>query len=213
MRTTEERAGGQRVGGRQRTAATRERILTVAAELFRGHGIDAVGVDAIMRAAGLTHGGFYAHFASKEALVAEVLASSLAHSAGRWEWLSQTREPAEALRRIVHSYLDAAHVAAREQGCVLASLGPEMARREQMRPAITASIRRMLEAIRRTLPGRRRVRAVEALSGMVGAVVLARLCDDPDLAQEFLAAGRRVAGCTDPVVTRPICDTAQPGRA
>ena len=85
----------------QRKAETRERILEAAGALFRTHGIDAVGVDAIMHGAGLTHGGFYAHFASKEALVAEVSAASLARSAARWERLSQDSDRAAALAGIV----------------------------------------------------------------------------------------------------------------
>ena len=85
----------------ERKAETRERILAAAGALFRGHGIDAVGVDAIMHQAGLTHGGFYAHFASKEALVAEVSAAALARSAARWERISQEADPATALARIV----------------------------------------------------------------------------------------------------------------
>jgi TetR/AcrR family transcriptional repressor of nem operon len=178
----------------ERKAETRERILAAAGELFRGHGLDAVGVDAIMHKAGLTHGGFYAHFASKEALVAEVSAAALARSAARWEQISQEADPAMALRRIVESYLDPAYVAAIEHGCVLAALGPEVARRREARPAITASIRRMLDVLTRCQPGRER--ALETLSGMVGAVVLGRLCDDPQLASEFLAAARKAAGLT-----------------
>src|SRR6478736_399987 len=119
----------------ERKAETRDRILAAAGELFRGHGIDAVGVDAIMHEAGLTHGGFYAHFASKEALVAEVSAASLARGASRWERISQDNDPDTALARIVGSYLDPAHVAAAERGCVLTALGPEIARRPEARPA------------------------------------------------------------------------------
>src|SRR5277367_2466725 len=70
---------------------TRQRILDAASALFRTHGIDGVGVDAVMHQAGLTHGGFYLHFASKEALVAEVAAVSLARAAARWDQIS--REP------------------------------------------------------------------------------------------------------------------------
>ncbi|MEJ0015321.1 MAG: TetR/AcrR family transcriptional regulator [Acetobacteraceae bacterium] len=178
----------------ERKAETRERILASAGELFRSHGIDAVGLDAIMHHAGLTHGGFYAHFASKEALVAEVSAAALARAAVRWDRISQEAPPAEALARIVDGYLDPVHVAAAGSGCVLATLGPEVARRPDARPAITASIRRMVDALARCLPGRRRQRALEALSAMVGAVVLARLADDPVLAQEFLTAARKAAG-------------------
>jgi TetR/AcrR family transcriptional repressor of nem operon len=177
-----------------RKAETRERILTAAGELFRRQGIDAVGVDAIMHRAGMTHGGFYAHFTSKEALVAEVSAAALARSAARWEQLSNETDPLTALAGIVDSYLSPAHVAAAERGCVLTALGPEIARRSDARPAITASIRRMLEALANCLPGRRRQRALQILSAMVGAVVLARLCDDARLAGEFLMAARRAAG-------------------
>lgn len=181
-----------RIKGEQK-AETRERIIAAASHLFRAQGIDGVGVDAVMRAAGLTHGGFYAHFASKEALVAEVSAASLARSAARWERISEEEEPAQALATIVRNYLDPVHVTATEHGCVLATLGPEVARRSGARPAMTASIRRMLDVLAGFLP-RRRQQAAEALSAMVGAIVLARLCDDQQLAHEFLAAGRRVAG-------------------
>jgi TetR/AcrR family transcriptional regulator, transcriptional repressor for nem operon len=178
----------------ERKADTRDRILEAAGALFRSQGIDAVGVDAIMHQAGLTHGGFYSHFASKEALVAEVSAASLARSAARWEQISQDADGAAALARIVGAYLDPAHVAAAERGCVLTMLGPEMARRQASRGAITASIRRMVDALARCLPGRRRQRALVGLSSMVGAVVLARLSDDPRLAAEFLGAARKAAG-------------------
>ncbi len=178
----------------ERKAETRERILAAAGALFRSHGIDAVGVDAIMHQAGLTHGGFYAHFASKEALVAEVSAAALARSAARWERISQEADPATALGRIVDSYLDPAHVAAAEHGCVLATLGPEISRRQDARPGITASIRRMLDALAHCLPERSRHRALATLSAMVGEVVLARLCDDQRLADEFLGAARKATG-------------------
>jgi TetR/AcrR family transcriptional regulator, transcriptional repressor for nem operon len=178
----------------ERKAETHERILAVAGELFRGHGIDAVGVDAIMHQAGLTHGGFYAHFASKEALVAEMSAAALARSAARWERISQEADQATALTSIVESYLDPAHVAAAERGCVLATLGPEIARRHDARPALTASIRRMVDVLARCLPRRRRrQRALVTLSTLVGAVVLARLCDDSGLAEEFLVSARASA--------------------
>src|SRR3984885_5078325 len=168
----------------QRKAETRERILEAAGALFRPHGIDAVGVDAIMHQAGLTHGGFYAHFASKEALVAEVSAASLARSAARWERISQEHDGRTALAMIVEAYLDPVHIAASEQGCMLTTLGPEVARRIASRPAITDSIRRMADALARCLPGRGRRDALATLSAMVGAVVLARLSDDPELADE-----------------------------
>src|SRR3954447_25446538 len=84
---------------------TRRRILDAAAILFRRHGIDGVGVDAIMREAGLTHGGFYGHFASKEELAGEVFADTLARSAERWRSAAEREEGAATLRRIATTYL------------------------------------------------------------------------------------------------------------
>ena len=160
--------------------------------LFRQHGIDAVGVDAIMHAAGLTHGGFYGHFASKEALVAEVSAAALARSAAKWDQISRASAPAEALRRIVGPYLDPAHVAAMETACVLTTLGPEVARRPEARAGMAASVRAMLQALERCMPSAPPEHAKAALATMVGAVVLARLADDDATAAGLLDAAK---GC------------------
>lgn len=178
----------------ERKAETRERILTAALSLFRTHGVDAVGVDAIMHRAGLTHGGFYAYFASKEALVAEAATLALSRSADKWEQFASDADAQNALARIVEMYLDAAHAATTDRGCVLTTMGSDVARRPGARPAITASVRRMIEALTRCMPGRNRQRALRALTSMVGAVVLARLVDDPALADELLASSRRSAG-------------------
>jgi TetR/AcrR family transcriptional repressor of nem operon len=170
-----------------RKADSRQRIIDAAAGLFRQYGIDGVGVDAIMHAAGLTHGGFYGHFASKEALVAEVCNGALARSAARWDRISHG-EPAEALRQIVGPYLDRAHVRATESGCVLATLGPEAARRSEARTGMAEPVRVMLAALERCMPDVSQEQAKATLSAMVGAVVLARLADDPAMADGFLDA-------------------------
>ncbi|HUB16124.1 MAG TPA: TetR/AcrR family transcriptional regulator [Acetobacteraceae bacterium] len=184
-------------GTREQKAATRQHIVAAAGRLFRQHGIDAVGVDAIMHAAGLTHGGFYGHFASKEALVVEVAAASLARSAARWERISRENPPDAALAGIVGPYLDPAHVAEVERGCVLTTLGPEVARRPDARDEIAASVRVMADALGRCLPDGDKARALAALSSMVGAVVLARLADTPELAEEILAAAKAAVGAAD----------------
>ncbi|MDR3535312.1 MAG: helix-turn-helix domain containing protein [Acetobacteraceae bacterium] len=170
-------------------AQTRQRILEAAGVLFRQHGIDGVGVDAVMRAAGLTHGGFYGHFASKEALVAEVAAASLARAATRWERIA-AQDGAAALAAIVGSYLDPGHVVALDRACVLTTLGPEVARRPEQLPAISDSVRRMTAVLRQGLPDADGTQALAALSTMVGAVVLARLADDPAAAEAVLAAAK-----------------------
>lgn len=179
---------------KEHAAETRQRIIEAAATLFRRHGIEAVGVDAIMHAAGLTHGGFYGHFPSKEALVAEVSAASLARAAARWRRISASEPPAEALQQIVRPYLAPSHVAEPERGCVLTTLGPEIARRPAARAAVTASMREMVEALARCRAEHGEDGGLAALSTMVGAVVLARLSEDPDLANAFLEAASRAVG-------------------
>jgi TetR/AcrR family transcriptional regulator, transcriptional repressor for nem operon len=168
-------------------AETRERILTAAGHLFRERGVDGVGVDAVMKEAGLTHGGFYLHFPSKEVLAAEVSQFLLEKAASRWEEISRSPDRNAALERIVRYYLDPSHVAA-AHGCPLTTLGPDVARRATSREAVGGALRGMLEALRRCLPGRKPERALVSLSTMVGAVVLARLTDDPALSDAFLQA-------------------------
>jgi TetR/AcrR family transcriptional regulator, transcriptional repressor for nem operon len=170
-----------------RRTETHQRILEAAGRLFRQNGIDGVGVDAVMKAAGLTHGGFYAHFASKEALAAEVAQTLLEKAAHNWDEISRTEDSDAALRRIVLSYLNPGKIAS-GVGCPLTSLGPDVARRSASRSAIGGALSGMLEALTRLMPGRRRERALASLSTMVGAVVLARLAEDPALSRSFLDA-------------------------
>ena len=90
----------------QRRAETRQRILAAASDLFREHGIDGIGVDAVMKEAGLTHGGFYLHFLSKEALAAEVSQFLLEKAASKWDRISRSPDREAALEAIVRDYLD-----------------------------------------------------------------------------------------------------------
>jgi TetR/AcrR family transcriptional regulator, transcriptional repressor for nem operon len=171
----------------QRRAETRQRILAAAGDLFRERGVDGIGVDAVMKQAGLTHGGFYLHFASKEALAAEVSRSLLEKAASRWDRISRSPDRAAALEAIVGHYLDPERVAS-AQCCPLTTLGADVARRSSSREAVGGALRGMLDALTRCLPGRKPQRALAALSTMVGAVVLARLADDPTLSRAFLQA-------------------------
>src|ERR1700735_4721613 len=108
----------------QRRAETRQRILTAAGDLFREHGVNGVGVDAVMKEAGLTHGGFYLHFPSKEALAAEVSQSLLEKAASRWDRISRSPDREAALEAIVRHYLDPERVAS-AHCCPLTTLGPD----------------------------------------------------------------------------------------
>jgi TetR/AcrR family transcriptional repressor of nem operon len=181
---------------RAQMAAHHEQIVDAAAALFRAQGLDGVGVDAVMRHAGLTHGGFYRHFPSKEALVAEAVERALAQGAVR-----QARF--ESLEALVASYLSERHRADQAHGCAIAALGSEIARRDArqtkgVRSVLTAQLRMRIAHIVALLRGgtaaSRRKRAIASMSGMVGALVLSRAVDDPVLAKEILVAGREAFG-------------------
>ena len=112
----------------------------------------------------------------------------MARSAARWERISRNGDPADALRQIVGAYLDPAHVRTTESGCVLATLGPEVARRPDARAGMAEPVRAMLGALERCMPGASPGQAKATLSAMVGAVILARLADQGAMAEEFLDA-------------------------
>ena len=175
-----------------KAAENREKVVAVAARLFREQGFDGVGLDAIMAAAGLTHGGFYRQFGSKEALEAEALAQAFAAS-GAWG----ASKP--SLRAYVDGYLSPPHRDAVGEGCAVAALAPDIARqgpgaRARLTGYVTGQIVRLMGWMTGRSEAERRQRALATLSGMVGALVLARAVDDPALSDEFLAAGRAVLG-------------------
>ena len=177
---------------REKAAENRERIVETASRLFREKGVDGVGIDAIMSGAGLTHGGFYGHFASKDDLVAEAVARALERAA-------EHQSDYADLSGLVAGYLSERHLADRAGGCAIAALGADLARQgDGARHSLTAYVRAQLEHIIRLLKNgpkaRRRRRAIATLAGMVGALTLARAVDDPTLAREILAAARDAFG-------------------
>jgi TetR/AcrR family transcriptional repressor of nem operon len=183
---------------REQAAENRERILQAAARLFRENGIDGVGIDGIMKSAGLTHGGFYGHFSSKDDLAAEACNRSFVRSADRWAAMAET-SPETALHDIVDSYLSPRHRDEPGTGCSLAALAGDMPRQPPaMRRGFTASLRSHIETLTRLLTGRtagdRRQKALAAMAGLVGAVTLARAVDDKALSSEILAAAAAVFG-------------------
>ena len=166
----------------------RTRILDAASRLFREHGLDQVSVAEVMRAAGLTHGGFYNHFASKDALVA----AALSH---RSEEAQLSRGRDTAVHAYADAYLSAKHRDDRATSCFFSSLGTEASRLpRQARHELTASLQRQVDRFRPSSSGdgsdAQRRAALAAWSTMVGAMVLARLVDDPALSDEILAASR-----------------------
>src|SRR5262249_55163595 len=113
---------------KQETALTRARIVKAAASEFRQHGIVATGLADLMSAAGLTHGGFYRHFASKDQLVAEARPAALAATTDKFA-ATASREPGRrGLEAVVCKYLSTVHRDNRREGCPLAALGSELAR-------------------------------------------------------------------------------------
>lgn len=174
---------------RERMAEHREKILEAAARLFRERGFADVSVREVMEAAGLTHGGFYGHFSSKDELIARTLEQVLQQSAPR----------ERDLARYAEAYLSAGHCRDVAGGCPTAALGAESVRQgAEARAAMTAGIRHQVEHFSEAAPGdslaeRRRV-AIGSWSALVGALVLARVSDDPQLSEEILAGTRAFVG-------------------
>ena len=180
---------------REKAAENRVRIVETASRLFREKGFDGVGLDLIMKEAGLTHGGFYGHFTCKEDLAAEAVARALEQGTGL---LSRYTNVAD----FGSDYLSESHFADRANGCALAALGGDMARRRDgVRSGATSYLRAQLERLagffRGTAAARRR-RAITTLAGIVGALTLARAVEDPVLSDEILSTARQVFGSTRP---------------
>ena len=170
---------------REQAAENRERILDAASKLFRERGLDGIGVADLMKGAGLTHGGFYGHFASKEELMAEACTRALEASVEKWR--------SRGLREIVRNYLSSRHLDNPGAGCAIAMLGGDVSRQgAPVRRAFTSGLRSLIHVLARLVPGAsatsRRRKALAVYSSMVGALVLARAVDDPKLSREILQA-------------------------
>ena len=177
---------------REKFAESRKRILDAAATLFRETGFDGIGLSDIMKAAGLTHGGFYGHFGSKEDLEAQALSLALARSVTDWSQLVDSAA-ARPLAALAGQYLSPDHRENVGEGCPFAALGSDTARRgERVRSAFTAGLEPFLALLSNVIPGRskaqRRRKAIAILAEMVGAMILARAVNDPALSDEILAA-------------------------
>jgi TetR/AcrR family transcriptional regulator, transcriptional repressor for nem operon len=166
---------------REQVSENRRTILEAAGLLFRERGFDAVTVAEIMQAAGLTHGGFYGYFASKEELIAGALADVLA----------KRLEPSGDLASYAAGYLSRAHRDNRAGGCPTAALAGETIRLPGgARAEMTGGLKRQIERLSRIAPGataaQKRQAAIGGWAAMVGAMILARVSDDPVLSDEIL---------------------------
>src|SRR5471032_1369427 len=173
------------------TAEKHQRILTQAARLFREKGFYGVTVGEIMKATGLTHGPFYNHFASKEALMAESTLHGSAHSR---EGLAAATASPEAMRDYVRDYLSTGHRDGPGDGCVLAALAGEVRNQPAVRPAFTLHLKSIIAKFTTHFPWKKKANprqdAIVMMSAMVGAVALARAVDDAAFSEEILASVR-----------------------
>ena len=184
---------GTKRATQSRKEMTHERIVEVAARAIRRSGYAGTGVADIMREAGLTHGGFYAHFASREALLAEAADRAGAEAVSLSANIAAAAKPGESLQSMMHAYLSQEHLEGVENGCPVAALGSEMHRQAtEVRHAATRHIKEMIDVVARQLPGwgtpSAHEQAMFMVSSMIGTMVLARAVDDPKLSEALREA-------------------------
>jgi len=192
---------------RQQAAQNRERIIDAAGALFRARGFGGIGVADIMRAADLTHGGFYGHFASKDDLVAQASKRAMARAAANWGKVVAAA-PEQPYAALLEHYLSPRHRDDPGHGCAFAALGGDAARggrvvREAFAKGLEPLIDILAESLARlpaksatkSVPGpskaARRRKALAAMAALVGALTLARAVEDEALSDEILEAARR----------------------
>jgi TetR/AcrR family transcriptional repressor of nem operon len=169
-----------------RKEITHERIVETAARAIRRSGYNGSGVAEIMKEAGLTHGGFYAHFESREGMLAEAADRAGAEGVALLSRVAEAAPPKKALEAMLRTYLSKEHVEGVETGCPAAALGSEMPRQaSKVRRAATRRIKEMIDLFARQSPDREQSgaqeRALVTMATALGALVLARAVDDPKL--------------------------------
>ena len=177
-----------------RKQETHERIVDVAARTIRRQGYAGVGVADVMKNAGLTHGGFYAHFDSREALLVEALeragresGEALAHAVER-----RKAKGASAFRALVEAYLSNEHLAAIDTGCPVAALACDMPRQpDAVREASAQRVRGLVAAVQAALPRASRAAASVVAGTLVGSLQLARAIGDNAEGRAILSAARK----------------------
>jgi TetR/AcrR family transcriptional regulator, transcriptional repressor for nem operon len=170
--------------------ATHERIVSVAARAIRRNGYHGTGVADIMKEAGLTHGGFYAHFESRDAMLAEAATQACVQSVASVAGAVAGEPASQAMATMLQAYLSRQHVESVEMGCPLAALGSETSRQSpDVRRVTTRHVKEMVDLIARQSPQwgqpETHEQALVILSTMVGALVLARAVDDVALSDSL----------------------------
>src|SRR5450631_2002749 len=177
---------------------THARIVKKASVRLREKGVHGICVADLMKEAGLTHGGFYAHFDSREALVIEAFAYAMDRSTERWRKLAEQTPPEKRLATIIQSYLTPLHRDDPGHGCAVPALGAEIARESpKTRKAFAAKLEQMIDMIADQIPDlprkAARKQAVVTLATMMGTLVLARVAGNGEFSEEILGAGREAA--------------------
>ncbi len=173
--------------------ASHERIVQAAARAIRRSGYDGTGVADIMKEAGLTHGAFYAHFESREAMLAEAADRAGAESNAFAARVVAAAPPEQALQALIQAYLSDEHLASIETGCPVSALGSEMPRQApEVRRVATRRIKEMIDLVARQSPDwgqpAAHERALVTVAAMVGTLMLARAVDDPALSSALRSA-------------------------
>ena len=180
---------------REHKLETHARIVRKASVRLREKGAHGIGVADLMKDAGLTHGGFYAHFDSREALVIEAFADAMDRSTERWRKLAEQTPPERRLSTIVDSYLTALHRDDPGHGCAIPTLGAEIARESpRTRKAFAAKLEQMIDLLAEQIPEvpkkAARNRAIAVIATMIGTLVMARVAGNGDFSDDILEAGR-----------------------
>lgn len=176
--------------------ASHERIVQAAARAIRRSGYDGTGVADIMKEAGLTHGAFYAHFESREAMLAEAADRAGAEANAVAARVIAAVPPEQSLQAMVQVYLSKEHLASIETGCPVSALGSEMPRQSpQVRRAATRRIKEMIDLVARQSPDwgqpGAHERALVTVATLVGTLTLARAVDDPALSESLCSAAMK----------------------
>ena len=176
-------------------AQNHENILSVAARSFREHGGDSSGIGTVMKKVGLTKGGFYRHFESKDDLFVEAVARAFDEMGRVMEEVAKSAPEGQALRAIIEHYLSARHANSPGTGCVVAALGPEFARKPlSVRKRIEASLDAYRERLLPFVPGQTREEKLAKFgvlfSSMAGALAIARMSSTPQRRERMLTEAR-----------------------
>lgn len=174
---------------------THQRIVRKASVRLREKGAHGIGVADLMKEAGLTHGGFYAHFDSREALVVEAFCYAMERSTQRWREIAEQTPPEKRLATIIESYLSTTHRDDPGRGCAVPTLGAEIARESpKTRKAFAAKLEQMIDMMADQIldvpRNAARKQAMATLATMMGTLVLSRIAGTGEFSDEILAAGR-----------------------